>query len=96
MAVIHVDTAALRAAAGSIDDIAATFTATGAPTVAVSSAQATTAAVSAVHAATNAADSAMAARLRSTASAMAAGGTAYATTEHASTEAVTALTPGAG
>jgi hypothetical protein len=45
---------------------------------------------------TNAADRAMAARLRSTASAMAAGGTAYATTEHASREAVTALTPGAG
>ena len=96
MALIHVDTAALRAASGSIDDIAATFTATPAPAVAVLSAQATTAAVSAVHAATNAADSVMAARLRSTASAMAAGGTAFATTEHASTEAIGALSPGAG
>ena len=96
MAVIGVDTAALRAAADRIGDIASTFAATTAPAVTGSSAQATTAAVNAVHAATDAADSAMAGRLRSTASAMAAGGAAFATTERASTEGVTALTPGAG
>jgi hypothetical protein len=96
MAGIDVDTAALRAAADSIGDIASTFAATTAPAITGSSAQATTAAVNAVHTATNVADRTMAARLRSTSSAMDAGGTAFATTERASTEAVTGLTPGAG
>lgn len=96
MAVIEVDPAALHAAAGSIDGIAATFATATAPNVRVSSAQATTAAVSSVHTATTAADSTMAARLRSTASAMVASGTAFATTERASTEAVTAVSAGAG
>ena len=96
MAVIGVDTAALRAAADRIGDIASTFAATTASAVTGSSAQATTAAVNAVHTATNAADRMMAARLRTISSAMDAGGTAFATTERASTEAVTGLTPGAG
>ena len=90
------DPAALRAAAGGIDGIAATFAATTAPDVPVLSAQTTAAAVNAVHTATKAADRTMAARLRFTSSAMDAGGTAFATTERASTETVTGLTPGAG
>ncbi len=96
MAVIGADPAALRAAAGGINGIAATFTATRALDVPVLSAQATTAAVNAVHAATNAADRTMAVRLRGTASALEAGGTAFAATERASTKAVTALAQGQG
>ncbi|MGH3674555.1 MAG: hypothetical protein ACRDU5_02235 [Mycobacterium sp.] len=96
MAVIGVDPAALRAAAGQIDGVAATFTAARPPNVPVLSAQATTAAVNVVHAATNAAVRTTAARLRSTASAMAAGGTAFATTERASRDAITTLTAAAG
>jgi hypothetical protein len=91
MATIRVDHAALRAAAGSIEGIAATFNGIDAPAVVVTTAQATTAAVSAMHAAAAAADTAMGARLYSTASAMAAGGCAFATTERGSTEVVTAV-----
>ena len=94
MASIDVDTAALHAAAGSIGGIADTLTAAPSPAVAVSSAQATGAAVHAVHAAAGAAESTMAARLRSTATAMATRGTSFAATECASTEAITAIAPG--
>jgi hypothetical protein len=93
MASIDVDTAALHAAAGSIGGIADSFTAKAVPTVAVSSAQATSAAVTAVHAAAIAAESTMAARLRSTATGLAAGGS-FEVTERASTAAISALAPG--
>ena len=79
MASIDVDTAALHAAAGSIGGIADTLTAAPSPAVAVSSAQATGAAVNAVHAA---------------ATAMSAGAASFAATERASTEAITAIAPG--
>lgn len=94
MASIDVDTAALHVAAGSISDIADTFATAATPAVAVSTAQATCASVKEVHAAAGTAESTMAARLRSTATAMAAGGTSFAMTERASTEALTALAPG--
>ncbi len=90
MASIDVETAALHAAASSIGDIADGFGFT-APDVAIPAVQATGAAVRAVHTAASAAASTMAARLRSTAGAMAAGGTSFAVTEHASTEAIAAV-----
>ena len=94
MASIDVDSVALHAAAGSIGGIADTLAAAPPAAVAVSSGQATGAAVNAVNAAAGAVESTMAARLRSTATAMAAGATSFAATERASTEAVTAIATG--
>jgi hypothetical protein len=91
VAAIRVDPAALRAAARRIDGIAETFSGAEAPAVAVTPVQATTAAVSAVHSATAATNTAMGARLRSTASAMTTGGSAFATTERLATDAVAAV-----
>ena len=91
MSSVHVDPAALHAAAGKIDGVAATFTGTGAPAVPVKSAQSTTAAVNAALVVTATAEKTIATRLRSTASAMSSGGTAFATTEHASTAAIAAV-----
>jgi hypothetical protein len=91
MASIRVDPAALRAAAGKIDNVAASFTGTGAPAVPVKSAQATTAAVNDALVATAGAEKAIANRLRSTATAMSSGGTAFATTERAATAAIAAV-----
>jgi hypothetical protein len=96
MASIEVDTAALDAAARSIGDIAATFSPAAAPDAGVPSVQATAAAVRAVHAAAGVAESTMAARLRSTANAMAAGGASFALDEKASTEAIGAVAPNNG
>jgi hypothetical protein len=96
MASIDVETAALHAAARSISGIANTFSPPTDTDVAVSSVQATGAAVRAVHAAASGAESTMAARLRSTASAMAAGGTAFAATEQASADAIAAVAPNRG
>jgi hypothetical protein len=75
MASIEVETAALHAAARSIGDIASTFAPATITDAAVPGVQATGAAVRAVHAAAGVAESTMAARLRSTATALAAGGT---------------------
>ena len=91
MSSVPVDPAALHAAAGKIDGVAATFTGTGAPAVPVKSAQSTTAAVNAALVVTATAEKTIATRLRSTASAMSSGGTAFATTEHASTAAIAAV-----
>lgn len=90
---IEVETAALHAAARSLGDIADTFSRASAPDAAVPAVQATGAAVRAVHVAARAAETTMAARLRSTAGAMAAGGTSFAETEHASTDAIAAVAP---
>jgi len=91
MASIDVDTAALHAAAGSIGDIADSFAIAHAPAVRTSGAQSTTAAVKAVHGAAFSAECTMATRLRETASAMAEGGIAFATTERASTSRLVGL-----
>ena len=91
MSSVHVDPAALHAAAANIDGVAASFTATGAPAVPVTCAQSTTAAVNAALAATATAEKTIATRLRSTASAMSSGGTSFATTEHGSTAALAAI-----
>jgi hypothetical protein len=93
MASIDVETAALHAAAAVIRNLADGFATSPAPAVSVSSAQATGAAVNAVQTAAQTADSAMRARLHLTASAMAAGGAAFAATEHGATQAINALAP---
>lgn len=91
MSSVHVDPAAFHAAAGKIDGVAATFTGTGAPAVPVKRAESTSAAVNAALVATATAEETIATRLRSTASAISSGGTAFATTEHASTAAIAAV-----
>jgi hypothetical protein len=94
MASIEVTTAALHTAAAKIDAVADNFAAAPAPAVPVSTAQATTTAVNAVHAAAHAAESTMSTRLRSTAAALADGGRSFAATERASTDAIRGVAPG--
>jgi hypothetical protein len=91
MAAIHVDPAALHTAAGEIDGVAATFTGTRAPTVAVRRSQSTTAAVNSALDVAAQAERAIATRLRSTASAMSSSGTTFATTERKSAESIAAV-----
>ncbi|OBA98132.1 hypothetical protein A5662_16395 [Mycobacteriaceae bacterium 1482268.1] len=91
MSSVHVDSAALHAAADKIGGVASTFTGTGTPAVPVRSAQSTTAAVNAALAATAAAEKTIAGRLRSTATAMFSGATDFAATERESTTAVAAV-----
>ncbi|OBK73858.1 hypothetical protein [Mycobacterium sp. 1274761.0] len=91
MSSVRVDPAALQAAAGKIDGLAASFTGTGAPAVPVKGVQSTTAAVNVALVATSAAERAIADRLRSTAAALSSGGTALTATEYASTAAIAAV-----
>jgi hypothetical protein len=96
MASIGVDTRALGAAARSIEGVAASFAAGQVPTAAAASPQRTVAAVNAVHDAVFKAESTMATRLRNTASAMAAGGITFATTERQSASTLANLPTGHG
>ena len=94
MASIDVDTGALGGAARSIEGVAARFAAGQVPTASTANSQRTVAAVNAVHNAVFKAESTMATRLRDTASAMAAGGIAFATTERQSTSSLADLPTG--